>query len=592
MLFRVCLAFAFAYGFAGCLAADESVVARHLKAIGGANALESLKTVIREAECSGANPQGNFSGIVREWTDLQNERLKSQLTISGVYELTTFIANGQGLLNEMQSQRVLSEQERNYQLLGSSPSALAMLAIKHGAKPFVVRASEFDGKDCWHVTTEHSPAKFFLDQETHFLIGFEVYQYAKATYSNHQKIEGVVFPTKAVIAYDAQSTTLDYSYTSTRINEVIDEATFIAPKTSNSPPDSNPGPDSNQRQAKQYLASLDKDGDGKISFEEAPESVKGSFRQIDANKDNFVDTSELAVALSYSQPTTMQTSRSEDLNNQQSLEELFADLDKNEDSKISIAEASDDLRLYFTTFDKNHDSFVDLQEAQALVPYLEGKVDTMTGSSNRVGELIVKLFDSDGDRKVSKEEAPAEFKDNLHYFDSNGDGALSTGEASQLSAHITEEQILVLAGRATRASDSRDAASGQITGAQIVASMDKNQNGTIEKTEANAQLKPYFDTQDTNGDGVIDKAEAQLIADYVNGQQASQQKNPVNEKKPGGYSAKQIVAFMDKDGDQKISRAEAPAELKPNFKYLDSNGDGYIDIQEAGPMAEYANSGK
>ena len=64
MLFRLCLAMAVTHVSAGCLAADESIIARHLEAIGGAKALKSLKTVIREAECRGENPQGNFSGSV------------------------------------------------------------------------------------------------------------------------------------------------------------------------------------------------------------------------------------------------------------------------------------------------------------------------------------------------------------------------------------------------------------------------------------------------------------------------------------------------------------------------------------------------
>ena len=42
---------------------------------------------------------------------------------------------------------------------------------------------------------------------------------------------------------------------------------------------------------------------------------------------------------------------------------------------------------------------------------------------------------------------------------------------------------------------------------------------------------------------------------------------------------------MDTNGDGKISKDEAPQELKTNFQYIDTNGDGAIDLKEAQVMA-------
>jgi hypothetical protein len=42
------------------------------------------------------------------------------------------------------------------------------------------------------------------------------------------------------------------------------------------------------------MAELDKDKDGKISRDEAPEQMKAFFDQMDGNKDGFVDAKEMA----------------------------------------------------------------------------------------------------------------------------------------------------------------------------------------------------------------------------------------------------------------------------------------------------------
>ena len=39
---------------------------------------------------------------------------------------------------------------------------------------------------------------------------------------------------------------------------------------------------------------LDKDGDGKVSREEAPEQMRGFFANLDANGDGFIDAAEIS----------------------------------------------------------------------------------------------------------------------------------------------------------------------------------------------------------------------------------------------------------------------------------------------------------
>ena len=43
------------------------------------------------------------------------------------------------------------------------------------------------------------------------------------------------------------------------------------------------------------LMAMDKDGDKKISLEEAPERLKENFANLDTNKDGFLDAAEIAA---------------------------------------------------------------------------------------------------------------------------------------------------------------------------------------------------------------------------------------------------------------------------------------------------------
>lgn len=49
---------------------------------------------------------------------------------------------------------------------------------------------------------------------------------------------------------------------------------------------------------------------------------------------------------------------------------------------------------------------------------------------------------------------------------------------------------------------------------------------------------------------------------------------------PDPSRAPMILGSLDKDNDSKISESEAPADMKQNFAFIDTNGDGGIDLAE------------
>ena len=139
---------------------------------------------------------------------------------------------------------------------------------------------------------------------------------------------------------------------------------------------------------------------------------------------------------------------------------------------------------------------------------------------------------------------------------------------------ITASVIFIGAGH----EKSTEQATGKMTAEQMMTFMDSNGDGRITRDEAPAELKAGFDFFDQNKDGGIDINEAQILADYANNQAA------------GKMTAEQMMTFMDSNGDGKITRDEAPADIKAGFDFVDQNKDGGIDINEAQIMADYANN--
>jgi Ca2+-binding EF-hand superfamily protein len=194
---------------------------------------------------------------------------------------------------------------------------------------------------------------------------------------------------------------------------------------------------------------------------------------------------------------------------------------------------------HFEQIDTNGDGFIDLKEAKVMADYATSQ--QAASVKPITGEQMLAFMDTNRDGKISKDEW----------------AAMVTFQTKSQQAGTTERKAAEM----------------------IVRSMDGNRDGKISKDEISAVMKPYFEQIDTNGDGFIDAKEAWGLAYYANSQQV---KGPV--------TAEQIVGYLDKNGDGKISKDEASAELKPHFEQIDTNKDGVIDVKEAQVMADYVNS--
>lgn len=165
----------------------------------------------------------------------------------------------------------------------------------------------------------------------------------------------------------------------------------------------------------QMMKHLDKNGDGKISKEEAPEMMRGHFDEIDANKDGLVDEAEMHAAhVQRGGPGGPG---------------MIKHLDKNGDGKVSKEEAPERMRGHFDEIDTNKDGQIEEQELQAMRQQ-RGGPDRPEGTQadGRRGAMMLKHLDANNDGKVSQAEFTSKIPQWFARADANGDGVVTRDE--------------------------------------------------------------------------------------------------------------------------------------------------------------------
>jgi Ca2+-binding EF-hand superfamily protein len=114
--------------------------------------------------------------------------------------------------------------------------------------------------------------------------------------------------------------------------------------------------------------------------------------------------------------------------------------------------------------------------------------------------------------------------------------------------------------------------------------LDKNKDGFVTKDEVPEDKQKHFErllrNNDKNSDGKLSREEFTA--------KAEEPRNPA--PAAGGVAAPQFdpaeyFKRLDRDGDGKISKEEAPDRMKEGFDRIDTNGDGKIELAEFREMA-------
>jgi Ca2+-binding EF-hand superfamily protein len=131
---------------------------------------------------------------------------------------------------------------------------------------------------------------------------------------------------------------------------------------------------------------------------------------------------------------------------------------------------------------------------------------------------------------------------------------------------------------------------GGSNSAESILSRDQNDDGKVTKDEWLAPTERIFDRADANGDGALDKAEVEQMAERTQprGRGARGQGRPgfggFGGRGGGNFGAR--IMARDANDDGKVTKDELPQQMQRLFERLDANGDGAIDKAEAEGAAE------
>jgi Ca2+-binding EF-hand superfamily protein len=113
--------------------------------------------------------------------------------------------------------------------------------------------------------------------------------------------------------------------------------------------------------------------------------------------------------------------------------------------------------------------------------------------------------------------------------------------------------------------------------ADLFTSLDSNKDGYVTKDEVPAERQRLFQrllrSNDKDSDGKLSRAE------FI----AAPQEPPgaAPEAAPGrDFNPAEVFKRLDRDGDDKLTKEEAPERMRENFDRIDGNGDGNIDLAE------------
>ena len=165
---------------------------------------------------------------------------------------------------------------------------------------------------------------------------------------------------------------------------------------------------------------------------------------------------------------------------------------------------------------------------------------------------ILRAKDADGDSKLSQEEFGD--ADLFKTLDTDEDGSLTLREL------IGGKDAVIEADKKEQAAVMQEEFS----------ILDRDDSGKLSKDELGKEFEGLLETGDTDKDGSLN------LEEFSNARKPGDSVRNNGDRPERG----DILGQLDKDGDGKISKDEAPARLKENFDKVDKDGDGFLSKEE------------
>ncbi len=316
---------------------------------------------------------------------------------------------------------------------------------------------------------------------------------------------------------------------------------------------------------------LDKDKDGKLTKEEVGEDRERFFKRLvrvgDKNEDGTLTKEEfIAANRPEERPAQPQPGNPGGQRPQfgGTSAEFFKRIDGNGDGKLSEAEIPEPLKERFQpAFDRLGKDELTLEDLQKIAP------NQFPPDRNRMGEEFFKRADTNGDGKLTVDEAPEQLKRTVQSL------LQRAGKGEDGAITLEEFKRVGFGGMP------RDAFGGGF-GGMTLRTLDADRDGKLSKEELSKAVE-QFDKLDRNSDGSLDARELSGFAGF--GDRPNPGAPNPNRNQPPNID--QFVNGMleryDADKDGKLSRKElsdVPDRAKERFGEWDADKDGIVTKEE------------
>ena len=201
-----------------------------------------------------------------------------------------------------------------------------------------------------------------------------------------------------------------------------------------------------------------------------------------------------------------------------SVDQIFQQLDKNGDGKLTKDEMPERLGQFLMRADANGDGALTKQElAEARKNLSAAKPAAGAGAGLPTVDEMFQRHDKNADGKLTKDELPEFAAERLMRADANGDGELSKEELTEMRKKWAE-QAGAAAGR-DGPGGAGPGAGGRFDSAEMFQRLDRNGDGSLTKDELPERLAELLMRADADGNGSLSKEELHKAREHFRDRQ-------------------------------------------------------------------------
>jgi len=208
----------------------QNIIADHIEAVGGASAIQEIKTIRKFHSVISTAPTGNATGTIEDMFDLVADRGRVDVDL-GLYRESKGWTGQQGWkTSSFEPLRDLTAEELPIEKIGVPVSIIFSLKDTFGSAAFLpATKSKFNDQDCVKVEIVGSPLTLYVNEKTKLIEGMEIPNLLRITLSNYKKVNGVQIPYKTKAEIFAANSTFTCDLKKVEFNGKFDTDNFSKP---------------------------------------------------------------------------------------------------------------------------------------------------------------------------------------------------------------------------------------------------------------------------------------------------------------------------------------------------------------------------